>query len=157
MRNRILLLACLLSIIAGDLCAQWHPSALMDVNNIKTILYGNGNFYRNRGPFSNGNLQDYGYIVPPKGMNVDNLNEDKLNTYYYYVYDGRYTPKYPTTIYQNTLWLAGMDNNDNLHCAAVRFNQTGEEFWSGPLRTTDATTDIYGVMDYHHVWKTLRY
>ena len=156
MKNRILLLACLLFIIAGDLCAQWHPSALMDVNNIKTILYGNGNFYRNRGPFSNGNLQDYGYIVPPKGMNVDNLNEDKLNTYYYYVYDGRYTPKYPTTIYQNTLWLAGMDGDNKLHCAAVRYNQVGEDFWSGPLRTTDATTDIYGVMDYHHVWKIKR-
>ena len=49
-----------------------------------------------------------------------------------------------------------MDEEDKIHCAAVRFNQNGEDFWSGPLRTTAASTDIYATMDFHHVWKIKR-
>ena len=108
--------------------AQWHPEAEIDINNVKTTLYGTGNFYRMRGGKQNNT--DYGYFVPATGD--------------------------ASTIYQNTLWIGGLDADDSLHVSAVRFNQVGEDFWSGPLRVTDASTDIFNVMNYHHVWKVSR-
>lgn len=125
MKNKILLLLLLLT-LACNLMAQWHPGAKIDINNIKTTLYGTGDFMRYRG----GSKWDHGYFVPSTGE--------------------------AGTIYQNNLWIGGLDTNDSLHVAAVRFYQIGDDFWSGPLRVTDASTDIYGVMDYHHVWKVTR-
>ena len=134
MKQKFLLLFTML-IIACDLTAQWHPEAEIDINNVKTKLYGTGNLFRQRGKTNNDYISDKGYFVP------------KTGTAY--------------TIYQNTLWIGGLDSDNNLHLAAVRFNQghngnCGEDFWSGPLRVTDASTDIYEVMDYHHVWKVSR-
>ena len=134
MKQKILLLLTVL-FMAFDLTAQWHPGAVIDINNIKTTLYGTGNFFRNRSNSSSAyNSHDVGYFVPAEG------------TAY--------------TIFQNTLWIGAHDSN-GLHLAAVRFNQGpdingGEDFWSGPLRVNDASTDIYTVMDYHHVWKVSR-
>jgi hypothetical protein len=39
------------------------------------------------------------------------------------------------------LWVAGRDAANQLHVAAVRYNQTGEDFWPGPL-TNDGTASI---------------
>lgn len=125
MKQKFLLLFAMLG-IACSVTAQWHPGAEIDINNVKTTLYGTGNFFRNRG----GENTDQGYFVPATGSAL--------------------------TIFQNTLWIGGLDADDSLHLAAVRFNQVGEDFWSGPLRVTDASTDIYNVMDYHHVWKVSR-
>lgn len=121
--------------MAFDLTAQWHPGAEININNIKTTLYGTGNFFRLRTPNGNYNASDVGYFVPAEGTAF--------------------------TIFQNTLWIGGLDSDDSLHLAAVRYNQGpnhngGEDFWSGPLRVNDASTDIYTVMDYHHVWKVSR-
>ena len=143
MRKGIILFVIML-IIAGDMCAQWHPGATIDINNVKTTLYGTGNFFRMRTNGYGNNIADYGYTVPADGIQIYDAETNETYT------------NYPGTIYQNTMWLAGMDADNKLHCAAVRFNQNGEDFWSGPLRTTDATTDIYGVMEYHHVWKIKR-
>lgn len=125
MKNKILILFAAI-MIACDLMAQWHPGAEIDINNVKTTLYGTGNFFRMRG----NNNADLGYYVPKTG-----------NVF---------------TVYQNTLWIGGLDSDDSLHLAAGRYGQDGEDFWSGPLRETDATTDIFTVMDYHHVWKINR-
>ena len=124
MKKLLLLIATLIA--AFEMTAQWHPEAEININNVKTTLFGTGNFFRMRG---SGNT-DQGYYVPATGTAI--------------------------TIFQNTLWIGGLDENGGLHVAAIRFNQVGEDFWSGPLRTTDASTDIYNVMDYHHVWKVSR-
>lgn len=125
MKQKLLLLIATL-MLAFDMTAQWHPDAEIDINNVKTTLFGTGTFFRMRG----GENTDQGYIVPATGD--------------------------ASTIYQNTLWIGGLDADDSLHLAAVRFNQMGEDFWSGPLRVTDASTDIFNVMKYHHVWKVSR-
>ncbi|MDY6436764.1 MAG: hypothetical protein SPK72_04270 [Bacteroidales bacterium] len=125
MKKFTLLVAALM--MAFEMTAQWHPGAEININNVKTTLYGTGNFFRMRGQTE---VNDYGYYVPSTG------------TAY--------------TIFQNTLWIGGLDENDSLHVAAVRFNQLGDDFWSGPLRETDASTDIFTVMDYHHIWKVTR-
>lgn len=126
-QKTLLLIAALM--VACNVAAQWHPGAEIDINNVKTTLYGTGNFFRMRGVVGT-NSEDYGYFVPATG--------DAL------------------TIFQNTMWIGGLDTDDSLHLAAVRFNQVGEDYWSGPLRVTDASTDIFTVMNYHHVWKVSR-
>lgn len=124
MKKFVLFIATLIA--AFEMTAQWHPEAEIDINNVKTTLYGTGNFFRIRG----GENTEQGYFVPSTGD--------------------------ASTIFQNTLWIGGLDADDSLHLAAVRFNQVGEDFWSGPLRVTDASTDIFNMMNYHHVWKVSR-
>lgn len=51
-----------------------------------------------------------------------------------------------TSLYAGSLWIAGMDVNNQLKCAAVRFRQGanfngGNDFWTGPL-TVDGTASI---------------
>ena len=46
-----------------------------------------------------------------------------------------------TSLYAGSLWIAGLDINQQLKCAAVRFRQVGNDFWTGPL-TTDGTAAI---------------
>lgn len=130
MKHKIIILIVMLS-TACSLCAQWHPEAQIDVNNIKTNLYGTGNFSIMRGGH---NFEGFGFV---ESFTVPNNGD-------------------AGTIYSNTLWIAGLDDNDNIHCSAVRFNQVGEDYWSGPLRINDGSTDIFAVMDYHHVWKIKR-
>ena len=46
-----------------------------------------------------------------------------------------------TSLYAGSLWIAGMDINNQLKCAAIRFRQVGNDFWTGPL-TVDGTASI---------------
>lgn len=60
------------------------------------------------------------------------------------------------TIFQHSLWFGGLDADDSLHLAAYRYGQIGRDFWSGPLKTTDATIDMMTVLKYHHIWNLSR-
>ena len=46
-----------------------------------------------------------------------------------------------TSLFAGSLWIAGVDVNNQLKCAAVRFRQDGNDFWTGPL-TTDGSAAI---------------
>ena len=46
-----------------------------------------------------------------------------------------------TSLYAGSLWIAGLDINQQLKCAAIRFRQAGNDFWTGPL-TIDGTAAI---------------
>ena len=46
-----------------------------------------------------------------------------------------------TSLYAGSLWIAGVDVNQQLKCAAVRFRQDGNDFWTGPL-TVDGKASI---------------
>lgn len=61
-----------------------------------------------------------------------------------------------STIFQNAIWIGGMDSNDSLHFAGFRFQQVGDDYWSGPLRLADASTDLMTVLKHHHVWNVTR-
>lgn len=112
--------------VTFNMSAQYHPNAEINTNNIRTHLVGTGTFL----DLENRENENFGYIVPASDSTK--------------------------TIYQHSLWIGGLDEDGSLHLAAFRFGQIGEDYFSGPLRVTDATTDIYGVMDYHHVWKITR-
>ena len=49
-----------------------------------------------------------------------------------------------TSLYAGSLWIAGVDKDNQLKCAAVRFRQDGNDYWTGPL-TTDGTASISDV------------
>lgn len=45
------------------------------------------------------------------------------------------------SMFSGSLWMAGVDVNGQLKCAAQRYRNNGNDFWSGPL-TTDGTASI---------------
>lgn len=61
-----------------------------------------------------------------------------------------------STIFQNAIWIGGKDSYDSIHLAGGTYQQTGEDFWPGPLRLADASTDLMTVLKYHHVWNVTR-
>ena len=125
MKQKFLILSLML-LLLPELKAQIHPEATIDINNIKTTLYGTGNFFR----LTNSPTGYSNYVVPADGD--------------------------CSTIFGNTICIAGLDDSNDIHCAAVRYNQVGEDYWSGPLRINEATNDIYSIMAHHHVWKIKR-
>jgi hypothetical protein len=46
-----------------------------------------------------------------------------------------------TSLFAGSLWIAGLDINNQLKCAAVRFRQDGNDFWTGPLSVDNASID----------------
>ena len=46
-----------------------------------------------------------------------------------------------TSLYAGSLWIAGVDVNDQLKCAALRFRQVGNDYYTGPL-TVDGRASI---------------
>ena len=46
-----------------------------------------------------------------------------------------------TSLFAGSLWIAGVDVNNQLKCAAVRFRQDGNDFWTGPLTLDGANID----------------
>ncbi len=44
-----------------------------------------------------------------------------------------------TSMFAAALWIGGRDASNQLKLAAIRFNQVGEDFYTGPLSTTDAS------------------
>lgn len=54
------------------------------------------------------------------------------------------------------LWMGGLDPVGNLHVAAGTYRQSGIDFWTGPLDTTDANTSLEVCDDYDRIWKVNR-
>jgi len=54
------------------------------------------------------------------------------------------------TIFNTTLWVAGLDSVDTLHVAAETYDQRGHDFWSGPISNVyDSAYDA----KWDNVWK----
>ena len=44
-------------------------------------------------------------------------------------------------MFSGSLWIGGLDINNQLKLAALRYSQTGQDYWTGPL-TIDGTAAI---------------
>jgi hypothetical protein len=53
------------------------------------------------------------------------------------------------TFFTATLWLGGKDEQDNLHLAAMRYGQLGNDYWAGPVSNNGANAAAY----YDRFWK----
>ena len=62
-----------------------------------------------------------------------------------------------TSLFAGSLWIAGVDINNQLKCAALRFRQVGNDYWTGPL-TVDGTAAIDDVTcaSWDKIWKITR-
>ena len=66
-----------------------------------------------------------------------------------------------TSLFAGALWIAGVDINNQLKCAAVRFRQGsngkgGNDFWTGPLTLDGASIDEVTCAQWDQVWKITR-
>ena len=55
--------------------------------------------------------------------------------------------------YISALWIAGMDNSNQLYGSPQTYSQNTHAFWPGPLDTTTALTDITLSSAYDKIWK----
>jgi len=57
------------------------------------------------------------------------------------------------SLFAGSLWIGGIDDNNNLRVAAQTYRQTGNDFFAGPLDTTNASTNdtVCKMFDRH--WK----
>ncbi|MCF8388604.1 MAG: hypothetical protein K9G47_12050, partial [Bacteroidales bacterium] len=46
-----------------------------------------------------------------------------------------------TSLFASALWIGGLDINDQLKLAALRYRQVGNDYWTGPL-TVDGTAAV---------------
>ena len=61
-----------------------------------------------------------------------------------------------TSLYAGSLWIAGLDVNNQLKCAAVRFRQDGNDFWTGPLSIKEASIDDVTCAQWDQLFKITR-
>ena len=61
-----------------------------------------------------------------------------------------------TSLYAGSLWIAGLDINNQLKCSAVRFRQDGNDFWTGPLTLDAASIDDVTCAQWDQIWKITR-
>ncbi len=97
----------------------------LDINNIRTTIFAYGNHFWN-GPSELEQLNMYEF---PKGS-------------------GKHT------MFNTSLWIGGVDQDDQLRLAAERYRQVGLDYWTGPL-STDGTASIDSATNlaWHRVWK----
>jgi hypothetical protein len=125
-----ILLIILLSSFAFASIAQLPPISHCATNNINATILGDGSCYLSQS-YEEGEIASCPTWEVPAGSGKQ-------------------------TIFQHSLWFGGLDADDTLHLAAYRFSQLGNDYWSGPLKTTDASTDLMTVLQYHHVWTLTR-
>ena len=61
-----------------------------------------------------------------------------------------------TSYFCYAFWMGGKDEQDSLHIFAERFNQMGDDTWSGPLSTIDASIDQQTMMQWRRTFKITR-
>lgn len=61
-----------------------------------------------------------------------------------------------STLFQYSLWIGGVDQDNQLHLAANRYNQVGRDYWMGPLRLDNATIDAEVEQQFEHIWNLKR-
>ena len=139
MKRNILLL--ILIAIALTAAAQQPPISHLEINNVRPTILGDGSCYV---------PQAWDEYLPPYKPPC---------TTWAVPAD---TPK--ETIFQHTLWFGGLDADDSLHLAAYRYGLgssqinliAGQDYWMGPLKTADASTDLMTVLKYHYIWNLTR-
>ncbi|MEZ5174130.1 MAG: T9SS type A sorting domain-containing protein [Bacteroidia bacterium] len=60
------------------------------------------------------------------------------------------------SMFAGALWLGGLDGGGNLKSAAMTYRQNGNDFWPGPLKMADASTEASICNAYDRHWKITR-
>lgn len=57
-----------------------------------------------------------------------------------------------SSMFASGLWMGGINQNEQLRVATAKFLEYDPQFFPGPLRIDDATTDTATASDYHRMW-----
>lgn len=114
-------------VMAG--CTPAQSSAELSVNNVRTIIYSGSDMWWDL--FGGGNAW---YFVPKV--------EDRS--------------KGASSNFAGNVWFGGIDAGNQLKIAAQTYRQSGVDFWTGPLTTTDATTTSDVCQKYDKIFKITR-
>ncbi len=92
-------------------------------------------------------------------LNINNVNA-RFNCFGNHFWDmplGYAAAKYfvpngstKASIFSYSFWIGGLDENDDLHLAAERYRQIGEDYWHGPV--SDVYDSIYDAK-WFKIWK----
>ena len=134
MKKKSLLLL-MLSAIGLTSVAQQPPISHVEANNVRATILGNGTC-----------------LVPQQGSWYEEWQQSHNTCPTWEVPPG----SGKETLCQQALWIGGLDAADSLHIAAFRYGQIGEDYWSGPLKTNDASIDLMTALKFHHVWNLTR-
>ena len=132
-KKRLLLL--MLSAIALVSMAQQPPISHLEINNVFPTILGDGT-----------------YFVPQ-----EDIYYEEWDTYHYNCTSWEVPlGSGKQTIFQHALWFGGLDAADSLHLAAYRYGNVGQDYWSGPLKTSDGSIDWMTSVKFHHIWNLTR-
>ena len=133
MKKKYLLLM-MLSTIGLVSVAQQPPLSRIEINNVNATILGSGSCF----------TPQYQWEGEPKSCPTWSVPAGTTKE----------------TIYQHSLWFGGLDSDDSLHFAGLRFGQVSGnpkgDYGMGPLKTTDGTTNLYTAMKYHYIWNLTR-
>jgi hypothetical protein len=93
-------------------CAPAQALRKLQYNNVSAIIETGGNMWEDRA------TSNSGYEVPKTALGNG-----------------------PKAIYAGALWMGGVDFNNQLKLAALRYRTNGNDFWPGPL-LTDGTAEV---------------
>lgn len=130
MRKVLLLL--MLSAIALASMAQQPPISRLEINNVHPTILGDGSCYV---PQQYNEWSGEPKPCPTWAVPAGTAKE---------------------TIFQHALWFGGLDADSTLHLAALKYRHGGQDYWMGPLKTSDASIDMLTSMKYHHIWNLTR-
>lgn len=100
----------------------------LNINNIKARVQASGEQFA-LGPITGSvNIEEFIYEFP--------INSGK------------------NTIYNSTLWIGGLNDQNQLHIAAERYRQGGIDYWPGPISNNDdqLSIDTSTVINWQRVW-----
>jgi hypothetical protein len=97
---------------SADLCLPATSSAVLDVNNVRTLLLNGGDMWWDL-------TSNPRYEIPK----VDDPSKAKHS------------------LFAGSLWIGGLDESSQLRIAAQTYRQSGNDFWPGPLRLGSGDTE----------------
>lgn len=134
MKKKTLLLFVLCATYLASL-AQYPPISHIETNNVRATILGNGTCF-----------------VPQQGTYYEEWQESHGDCPTWEVPQG----SGKETVFQLALWFGGLDTDDSLHVAAFQYGQVGMDYWSGPLKPMEGTTDLMTSLKFHRVWNLTR-
>lgn len=111
--------------------AQQPPFSHIEINNVRATIRGDGTTF-----------------VPQREIYYEEWDDyhNSCTTWEVPLGSGK------ETVFQHCFWLGGLDTSDSLHLAAFKYGQVGVDYYSGPLKTSDASIDFMTSLKYHHIW-----
>ena len=106
----------------------------------------------------------YMYLKIADNSWYDSIDKNNINARFncfgnnFWDMDGKQHFKVPNgsevnSIFSQTLWIGGLDENEELHLAGERYRQVGYDYWTGPV--SEVYDSVYD-RRWHKVWKLNR-